>query len=433
MEHKFVNKKLEDFLREGYKVLWPIRIVSLDKYDDLVVQYHDTGCIEELDSETKKEFEKYYSIFRKNGYIGIIVYAVLQKSEEKIPISLSGNSAQDLYKIIGKGKDFGEEIIQFHKQIRSMKTISSMKEFLDIPITLFEQLFPINKLQDGEIPASSFWKSCKHLQSNLAIDDIQIFKSIYSILFEHCFSQLNAYGIIQNGWISKLRKDRVSFEHRIYEPQIAFHFIEKGYDLEFTDDKSIPDLRIKCRDYDLYIECKCKVSTKISSVSSILDTFHDAVGQIPQKAFGIVCIEIIPSEKTIKELEDKLIEELAVINESGKKVCQIIITWLDRDSINSYFNGKPVETKEAHSYVIRRHSKIIHNEKYVLPELKTFEGQTIHFIDAPLIKQVRIDNTLRSEDWTKLTHYSLDGTKYIGDKWLSWGPEISIEGKNDIE
>lgn len=107
-------KTLKEFLEEGFKIKFPIRIISLGE-EELVVQKYSHGLIEEVDESEKENFRQYYSKYLENGYVGILYAVVLEKNGEKILVFLDKELGRDLARELGEEENFGEEIVRFYK------------------------------------------------------------------------------------------------------------------------------------------------------------------------------------------------------------------------------------------------------------------------------------------------------------------------------
>ncbi len=108
-------KNIKDFLEQGYRILWPIRIVSIENKGRVFIQIFSNGCVEELDVSEKENFKEKHSQYYEQQEKDLVHFAVLEKDGDKILTYGEKDFGRDLSQALSKRADFGKEAIRLIK------------------------------------------------------------------------------------------------------------------------------------------------------------------------------------------------------------------------------------------------------------------------------------------------------------------------------
>lgn len=130
MEHHNIKTDFKDLIKSGHKIIWPIRLLSLSKSEELVLEVTEDQLIEELVENKKKDFEQFYHPYKSSAYRGIIIFVVLEEPKSKVrtPFAIPLSIASSFLKEIDKLDDYCEGIIGFYKHYLDEVIISKINE-----------------------------------------------------------------------------------------------------------------------------------------------------------------------------------------------------------------------------------------------------------------------------------------------------------------
>ena len=134
----------EELINDGYHLLWPLRLLSIEDKFEYVLEISETKAINQLNPTEHESFKEFYKDYTKRGYKGSLLFAPIEKNGERIItcITPDSNSAIFLYKLIGEKDDYCEKIIKFIKHDLDeviVSTLSEEEQIADITNYLSEE------------------------------------------------------------------------------------------------------------------------------------------------------------------------------------------------------------------------------------------------------------------------------------------------------
>jgi len=295
-------------------------------------------------------------------------------------------------------------------------------EFFRRPCVLLEDVFSIEALEreslkDTPHEAARLWALCVKFAADPQMGllaDSELYDIAFCVSLTFAFDQLRAAGRLPRSFVQKLESDKPCFIHLAYEAEMAAYFMGTGYAETKLGE---PDIVVPMNASTCFVACKKLASTARGDtyLAAVVRNLDSAVDQIADHGTGLAMVEVDVSGCGIDCIEAHVVNHLDR-HPRATAISAVHLTWWERT-----LHVGEVEGREVRVYAARRCVRsVVRNLGSGAAECPLYEGETIEWIDAPPVLDVRLSNVARSDDWLKL----VAANHLEPDKVLCWGPEV---------